>query len=271
MASSTPTPITLPARFQIRRLEPKHHDWVKAIFSHTNIFHSPLWPVVYPDNKTARTYRLFQSGDYAACHSIDSGLSYGVFDTEYKFKRPESKAEGGRLYWNFSDTNATGEELLEQMDFPLVSTALSYDGANPLDMSQMAPMVQALPLFATLLGVLEAGDKRDPASWKAKALGEVLMRSGTCTREDYKGMGIARGVAHWLMWEAKGKGFRGVQIETAHAAMEKVWMNPPGDFKAEMVSWFECEEYEEEGEGGGKVKVFEPCRLKCTKIYVSLV
>lgn len=57
---------------------------------------------------------------------------------EYKFKRPTSKPEG-RLYWDATHPSAdeTGTELLEQMDFPLSSIALAYDGINDLDLQKL--------------------------------------------------------------------------------------------------------------------------------------
>ncbi|KAK4034578.1 hypothetical protein C8A01DRAFT_38970 [Parachaetomium inaequale] len=268
-----PNPITLPPRFEIRKLEPQHHDWVKALVAHSNAFHSPVFAVAYPHNQTPRAYAMFRAGDYHASHSINSGLSYGVFDTQFQFHHPSSSSAeaGGQLLWDFSDTTATASQLLTQMDFPLVSLALSYDGIHPFDFAQLTPLLQALPLLGTVFAALEKRDTRAPESWKPRREGEVVLRSGTCTRADYGGMGLAKGLAHWLMFEARGRGYRGVQIETAHEAVERVWMNPPAGFKAEMVGAFETGSYEEEVERRGMVRVFEPAQLRCTKIWVDLL
>jgi hypothetical protein len=267
-----PNPITLPPRFEIRKLEPKHHDWVKALITHSNTFHSPLFSVAYPTNQTERAYAVFRAGDYHASHSINSGLSYGVFDTQYQFHHPSSSQseEGGQLLWDLTNPNATPSDLLTQMDFPLVSVALSYDGIHPFNFSQLTPLLQAIPLFGTVFAALEKADTRPPESWKPQRAGEVILRSGTATRADYGGMGLAKGLAHWLMYEAKGKGYKAVQIETAHPAVERVWMAPPSEFKAEMVGAFETGSYEEEVEGRGMVRVFEPAEVRCTKIWVDL-
>ena len=82
-------------------------------------------------------------------------MSFGIFDTQYKFKRPESASTQGKLYWDENDLDSDGAALLQQMDFPLVSVALAYDGSQPLDMPRMMPLLEVLPLFATIYGVLE--------------------------------------------------------------------------------------------------------------------
>jgi hypothetical protein len=63
-----------------------------------------------------------------------------VFDTQYKFKRSESVATGGKLYWDEKDFEVDSKILLEQTGFPLCSVALSYDLIVPLDMPSMAPL-----------------------------------------------------------------------------------------------------------------------------------
>ncbi len=57
------------------------------------------------------------------------------------------------------------------MDFPLVSVALAYDGADALDLARMGPIMEVLPAFGSVYGILMAGDTRDPglvaAPWPA--------------------------------------------------------------------------------------------------------
>lgn len=126
----------LPSRYEIRPLGPEHAQWASAIVAHSNIFHSAVFTLAYPDDKTARFNALMKGASYLLDHQINSGLSYGVFDTEFQYKRPESVAQGGKFYWDPEDNTITGEELIEAMDFPLVSVALSYDGLDPLDMNK---------------------------------------------------------------------------------------------------------------------------------------
>lgn len=111
-------------------------------------------------------------------------MSFGIFDKQYDYKRPESALTQGKLYWDPNDIKSDGASLQQQMDFPLVSVALSYDGFNPLDMQRLMVLVEILPLLGTLYGALESLDRRDPASWKATSLHEVLMRNGTATWPD---------------------------------------------------------------------------------------
>ena len=43
-------------------------------------------------------WSMLDGADYLMQHQIESGLSYGVFDTEYQYKRTESKETAGRVY-----------------------------------------------------------------------------------------------------------------------------------------------------------------------------
>ncbi|CDM29120.1 unnamed protein product [Penicillium roqueforti FM164] len=52
--------LSLAPQYEIRLLGPEHEEWARAICIHINIFHSPLWPVVYPENNTQRAYQTFR-------------------------------------------------------------------------------------------------------------------------------------------------------------------------------------------------------------------
>lgn len=143
MSSPNSTNHGLPARYQIRPLGPEHAAWAAAIVCHSNVFHSTVFPLVYPDDKPARFRQAMKAAGYLVDHQIKSGLSFGVFDTEYPFKQAASAActAGGKLYWDAEDPHAdddllTGDDLLAAMDFPLVSVALAYDGVDKLDFAQ---------------------------------------------------------------------------------------------------------------------------------------
>ncbi|KAL2813964.1 hypothetical protein BJX63DRAFT_393213 [Aspergillus granulosus] len=265
-------PITPPPRFEIRKLEPQHLEWAKAIISHSNVFHSPVWAKIYPENQAERFYATFDGTTYLVQHQIDSGLSYGVFDTEYVFKRPESAKTGGAIYWETErDPNLTGDEILEQMDFPLASIALAFDAADPIDMSRLAPLVQALPDFATFAPRLDARDTRDKTTWEANGPRELLKRMGTATRADYMNAKITKMMAHWLMFDAAEKGFRGINIECYHDAVRHIWTHPPEPFRADLVALFRVDEYEVEKEGSGEVvKPYGHVTQALSKVYVHL-
>jgi hypothetical protein len=271
VATSSQNPSNLPPRYEIRQLTAEHSDWAKAIVLHSNMFHSPVWPVIYPEHKAARLFGGWDAGDYLVKHQISSGMSFGVFDTEYKYKRPESEATNGKLYWDELKDNpdATSEELLERMDFPLASVALAYDGINPLDMAQIMPMIEVLPLFGTLYHVLETQDPRGE-SWKPTEANQILLRNATSTRNDYEGQHLMGNLARFLMREAKLKGFKGIQIEGAHDAVNHVWLHPPAPFKGELITMVDMATYEQEGEDGKKVLIFAPSKQSCTKMYVTL-
>jgi hypothetical protein len=267
-------PSSLRPRYEIRKLGPEHAEWAAAIVAHSNGFNSPVWPLLYPENLSENALQVYQKAGYLIDHQIESGLSYGVFDTEYVFKRASSAATGGKLYWDASEPSvqytesaaAEAQRLLEQMDFPLVSVAMSYDASNPLDMEKLEPLLAALPHFGLLYHILADNDKRDPKSWQAQGPGEVLMRNATATRADHEGKGVMGGLARWLMREAALKGFRGIQIECLSDAVTKVWSTAEPPFRGAVVSDFDPKTWRDEE---GKL-AFEPVQCRITKCYVDL-
>ena len=262
--------LDLPSRYEVRVLEEKHIGWAAAIVIHSNMFYSPIWPVLYPDNQTKRAYDGLKYSDYLVRHQIDSGYSLGVFDKEYQYKNPESAATEGKLWWDVTDESVDQDKLLEQMDFPLVSIALAYDSINALDMTRMADLVAVMPAFGTLYGVLGAEDKRDPATWKATGPNEVIFRNATSTRREYEGKGIMKALAQYMMRTVSAKGFRGIQIECAADAVSHVWGKPPAPFHSDIVCEFECLTYEMEDDQGNKTKPFAPADQRVTKIYCDV-
>lgn len=238
---------------------------------HSNMLHSPVWPNLYPKDLTGRIMGTFEAVTYLVEHQVSSGLSYGVFDDEYVYKTAEAEKVGGKLYWDAKekgsdDVKAESKRLLEQMDLPLVSIALSYDGTNALDMEKMGPLMACLPHFGLIYDILAEGDPRDPKSWKAKGPGEVLMRNATSTRCDHEGKSVMSGMARWLMREAAAKGYRGIQIECLADAVTYVWSHPEEPFKGGVVSEFQLAEWKnEKGE-----EAFAPTKQRATTCYVEL-
>jgi len=269
-------PSSLKPRYEIRKLNREHHTWAKTIITHSNAFHSPIFSVVYPPEKsaTALVHEVYAEADHLVEHQIESGMSFGVFDTEYKLKREESKPTGGKLYWDSEEkgvhetegTEAEGKRLLEQMDFPLVSVAMSYDAINPLNMDKMGRLIGALPIFGVFYYVLASRDTRDPTTWAPTAEKQVLFRAATATRPDYEGEGLMSGLARWLMREADARGFRAIQIECAHEAVHHIWSKAPAPYKSVIVS--ECQTATYEDENGEKP--FLPADLLISKCYVEL-
>ncbi|KAL4876763.1 hypothetical protein BJY04DRAFT_199426 [Aspergillus karnatakaensis] len=265
-----PNPIEMPPRFEIRKLGPEHLEWAKAIMCHSNVFHSPVWSRVYPDNGTEIFYEMFDKITNMVKHQIDSGLSYGVFDKEYKFKHPEAAATGGANLWDPTrDPALSGEQILEKMDYPLASIALAFDAINPIGPEILGPLFGALPEFPIFFGYLTGQDTRDPAVWTPKGPMELLNRMGTSTREDYTHLGITKKMAQWLMWDAAEKGFRAINIECFHDAVHHIWTNPPAPFRAELVAIVRADEYEAE-EDGKTVRPYAHVTQALSKVNVHL-
>ncbi|OCK79229.1 hypothetical protein K432DRAFT_383253 [Lepidopterella palustris CBS 459.81] len=266
-------PSHLPPRYTIRQLTVEHELWARAIVCHSNLWHNPVWPLMYPHNKTQRLQNMMKCTEYLVKHAIASDMSFGVFDTAYKFNKPESKKSGGKLWWDEDDVWGTAvgdgpeeaERLLKGMDFPLVSILLSYDAFNSLDPDKMEGLVEILPLFGTMYGALEKLDTRNPQSWNPTGPNQVLMRNSTSTRAGYEGQGLMKKSSWWLMREAAGRGYRGIQIETAHDAVTHTWLHPPSPFEGVLVCRLDCKTYEADGE-----KPFEPATQVLSKIYVVL-
>ncbi|GAB7345757.1 hypothetical protein MBLNU457_4026t1 [Dothideomycetes sp. NU457] len=264
-------PTNLPSRYQVRRLTPADQTAATAILCHSNTFYSSVFTVVYPYDKTMRFSAFMKTASYLVQHQIESGHSFGVFDTEYVYRSPSSAATHGAFTHDPNDPNADADSILAAMDFPLVSVALSYDAANPLDMEQLMPLINTVPIFGTVYAALGALDQRDPKSWVATGPKQVLMRNGTSTRHDYEGKGIMAGLARWVMRYAAREGFRGVQIECLADAVTHVWANPPAPFSGGVVAEFDTETYQEtDEETGGLRKPFGQAKQKVTKIYVHL-
>ncbi|KAK5657564.1 hypothetical protein OQA88_3137 [Cercophora sp. LCS_1] len=269
--TTTSNSIRPPPRFEIRPLTPEHIPWARAIITHSNIFHSPVWTKLYPTNQTARAYAFYAASEKLMTLNTLSGYSYGVFDTEYVFRRPESVSTGGKLYWDFNNTSATAEELLEQMDFPLVSIAMAHDAAEEgRDNSEWAAVIEKLPRLGTLFGEIEKMDTRDPKVWKPEEKLEVIYRGGTSTRADYEGLGLAKTLGHWCMVEWARAGFRAMQVGAAHPAVVRILLNPPKPFRGEVVARLNTLEYEEAGEDGAVVRPFAVAGdVPCVRIWVD--
>ncbi|KAK6812162.1 hypothetical protein RU639_011961 [Aspergillus parasiticus] len=261
------TPIILTPRFEIRQLGPEHQDWANAIVIHSNVFCSPIWPNIYPTDRTRRLYQGFLGSEYLIAHQIASGLSYGVFDKEYKYKLPSSEQTGGKLHWDLNDETATNEQLVDQMDFPLVSVAMSYNGSNQLDLDRLKPLFGVLPLFPKVLQRLVEIDSRGEVTTHEG----TLMRNGTSTRADYEGYGLMKRMAHWLMRDAARKGFKGIEIPCFHDAVIGVWSNPPAPFRGEIVAQLNIKDQEEVDEDGKEIKPYAHVDQRIAKIYVTLV
>ena len=270
MTTTMTNPTNLPSRYEIRKLSLEHSQWAGAIVCHSNLFHSTIFPHVYPEGKGARFNNMMREVTYLVDHQISSGLSLGVFDKEYQYRRAETASTNGKFYWDPENNDYSGEELLEAMDFPLVSVALSYDGIDPLEPARIGPLVDTLPVFGTIYHHLDVLDPRPVESWKpAKQRGQILMRNATSTRHEYEGRGIMGALARYLMRDAAAKGYKAINIECLNDAVTHVWSEPPSPFRGEIIAGFRSEAYEED-QDGDKVNPFAPSKQLVTRVWTTL-
>ncbi|KAI1367645.1 hypothetical protein F5Y08DRAFT_50282 [Xylaria arbuscula] len=277
--------VKLSPRYEIRTLELEHLDWTKAVYAHSSVFSSPLWRTLYPDNKTARFYGLYQASDYMIKHQIASGLSLGIFDTEHVFKNSCSSASsvpsgeegqeeggGGGLYFDFTDTSVDGDELLRQMDTPLVSIACAFDAFDAMDNRRVAPVTGRLPASASFHEALmtSCNGNDDEYSPLPTAPGQVLQRMGTATRADAEGEGFMKAVAHEMMRRAAETGFRSIRIQCFHDAVTAVWANPPAPFKGRVMREVNTYAIDEIGTDGRRRYPFRHIRQRLTRVCVTL-
>lgn len=180
-----PPPVAqLPKGFYFNSLERHHQRWVQAIIAHTMSFDSPIWgDQPYPGGRTQRCYDMFHAIEASVRQTIESDLGLGVFRAEEDVGKdqpatneedgkPGSAGTNDRLKWDFNNPDATREELLAQMDFPLVSITLTNDAAFPEPQpgpsaADKPPVVKAWADIADGHGdisdALKATDKRDPS------------------------------------------------------------------------------------------------------------
>lgn len=265
---SPSNPSYLHARYEIRQLDPTHAPWAAALIAHANVFHSPVWPVLYPIDKSALVRAVFTSCTYLVQHQIASGLSFGAFDTDWTYSSHEAALAGGKLHWSEDEDvrDETGQVFLEGMDFSLVSVALGFDAWDALDVQKMMPLLTTLPHFGLVGEILGERDGRDPESWRPTGSGQVLQRNATATRREYAGRGVMAELARWVMREADGRGFRGVQITCLDDRVTRVWSEPEKPYRGEVVSRLEMETWKDKEER----IAFRPCKQVASKCYVDL-
>ena len=288
--------IQLPARYELRRLEPKHSEWFKAIITHTTMYQNDVFAPLYLGQQARLCLQISRSlqGHYDPI--LAAGLSFGIFDKEYKYKRPISEASGGALYWaelneQDPDLEANGRKLLsDHMDFPLVSVAGALDIASGMVGPHRERLVKMLPHASMLLALSppssansDARDRNDDDDEKkdlkveteasattSPSTGQVMVRTGTATVDGYTGQGFMKTLSHYLMHNALEKGFKMIQIIVGSQAVCHVWSNAPPPFRAEVKQKFNIQDCPVTI-NGAQVRLFDKCPngLKAA-IYVYL-
>lgn len=260
----------LSARYEVRRLMPEHVQWACAIQAFNNSFSSKVWPHIYSDNLSKRAYEALEDLAPYVLHQINSGHSLGLFDKEFEYRHNDSASRGGQTLWNPEDINASSDVLLSQMDFPLLSIALAYDGFVPPDPMVTQRVLRSRPLTAAIYHNINSNEQGDTGVGKPDAMGQVLYRGGTYTRADCEGRGFMKVLAHSLMRSAASKGFRMIRQESLSDSVTRVWLNPPSPYTSQLVSEIDLWDIHEENENGQVVFPFRPLHQKAVRILCKL-
>ena len=259
-------PSYLDARYEIRQLDPSHAPWAAALIAHANVFHSPVWPILYPIDKSSLVRAVFTSCAYLVHHQIASGLSFGAFDTQWTYSSHEAALAGEKLHWSDEMRDESGQVFLEGMDFPRVSVALGFDAFERLDVQGMMPSLTTLPHFGLVGEILAERDGREPGSRRPTGSGQVVQRNATATRRGYAGRGVMAELARWVMREADARGYRVVQITCLEDRVTRVWSEPEKPYRGEVVSRLEMETWRDKE---GRI-AFRPCKQVASRCYVNL-
>lgn len=253
------------AGYEIRQLKKEHLDWVAAIVGHTMSFDSPIWSKTYPDGQTERAYKLAAAIKPSSRNCIESGLSYGVFKSDWAPRYPDTNP-WGELRWDTKDLSATREQLLDQMDFPLVSIAMSKDMAapNPAVSKDHIPWANELEGHSLIRDTLKQGDTsgREKAVKNNGVEGVSVRRSGTHTRGDYSRKGFSKALAHDVMKRMAEKGYREILIHTGSPHVNNVWEHPPAPYTCVVASTFNTTTRQDK---------FGSAKVNCLRIWVTLV
>ncbi|KAH8173170.1 hypothetical protein LIA77_07425 [Sarocladium implicatum] len=262
----------LPPRYEIRVVPEEHQEWISALMCYGFVHRTKLWMALVPDDeKVPLTLRAYVGVKDLALHMIRSGKTIAVYDKEYVYKRPESAASGGKLWWDVNDKAATRAQLLEQMDFPLVHLAAAFDQFDKPSPEVQSAASGSLPPMAHAFRALASKDPRPPEEATASGFQQTLSRVATVTQEGYEGQKLMKLTAHYMMRKTAEEGFRGMQIQAFADAVAHVWSNPPEPFKVRKICELDYYNYEETNEDGETTFPFRPADFTATKLFIDLV
>ena len=257
--------VDLPSpRYEIRKIGPEVAEWCKALTIYGFLLRTSIWTPIIPEPKPATALKALENLSDYFDHAINSGLSYGIFDTEYQYKRPQSVGTGGALYWAELDPQDSdlAEEMIEGMDFPLVSLALTYDFFYQRKADFEPPMLELIPLHPQVMMLLGQADPRPSESWLPHAAGEVVCRTGTVTKPGYERQGLMGALSKFVILQLKHFGFRGLIIGTAGSAVHRVYTEPPNGVKSTVLHHYDVEAMELEEQDGRKIRPYVGSDLK---------
>ena len=258
--------IGLPERYYIAKIDAGIAEWCKGLMIYGFMLRTSIWTPILREPKTANALRALKLLSDYFDHAIHSGLSYGVFDKEYQFRRPESAVEGGKLYWDGLELEDPylGIKMIEHMDFPLVSVALSYDFFNQRKADLEPSILEILPLHPPMMALLAKGAPAPSDPRWPKGQGEVVCRTGTVTKPGYERQGLMTALNKFVMLEMKSRGYRNLIIGTAGngLAVHRVYTNPPVGCTTQVLHHYDVEAMELKDENVGTLKPYVGCELK---------
>ncbi|KAI1860496.1 hypothetical protein JX265_009895 [Neoarthrinium moseri] len=233
--------IALPSRYEIRPIEPQHEEWCRALLAQALLLRAPIWRPLIPEPKVKTILTGWRTLEPYYGHSLRNGLSYAVYDKEYVFKRPESVASGGALYWD--EINAEDPELevkgeqwmLDGLDFPIVSLALSYDLLQPPPKEAYAAMGRLLPAWGAMMAQFTDTAQTIPNLPQPTEIGQYAHRSGCITRSEYEGKGLGKLASWWVMHEMAAKGFWGLLVGAGNDQISKIWLHKDAPFRVATI------------------------------------
>ncbi|KAK7951206.1 uncharacterized protein PG986_006934 [Apiospora aurea] len=258
--------IQLPPRYTIRPLDAGVIDWAKALAVQGFLLGPSIWQPLMAAPKTRSALRAFDALHGYYLHAVNSGVSYGVFDSEYEFARPEStsiastsngedasqhESSGGAIYWHELDPDAepdfeTGggaRRMVEGMDFPLVCVALSCDLAAKPPPEICDALHASFPLQK---GVSQFWRDRDPGP-RARGSPRGPARSWPAW---------VSALNHFVMLDLKARGFRAMNAGIGVPSVYRNWMSAPAGCRSYAYLDVNMWEIEVEDEDGRKVKPY---------------
>ena len=251
----------LPSRYEIRQITAEHSEWARALIIYGFLLRTSIWTPLLLEPKTANALRaLDKLSDYVD-HAVNSGMSYGIFDTEYEYRFPKSEAIGGNLNWRDLDPDDPylSLKMIQAMDFPLVSMAMAYDFyyERPL-----GDIMDILPLHPAMMQQLGKVDTRPLETWFPKGPGEVVCRTGTVTVPGYERRGLATALCKFMILEMQRRGFRGLMIGAQGRTIHRLHCEPPGNCKSTVLHHYDVEAIELDDADGKKIKPYTASELK---------
>ncbi|KAK4160087.1 hypothetical protein QBC43DRAFT_304035 [Cladorrhinum sp. PSN259] len=204
-------------------------------------------------------------------HLLGEGRCWGLFDKHYQYKYEIGRELGGVLLWRRDWKNylaKTRQELLDEMDFPLVSIALAHDVRNiwryparmdseiKQDLHRQFPGLYDERFFERELMWAKIADKLferaefPPRNMEHRVInvrrGRCIWRCGTVTRKDYQNRGRAKALFECLMGRMMIEGFRIMVVHSMHPYIEKIWSKEGFGWKVKVCSQYDFPN--EEGE-----------------------